>query len=105
MFTSTRDGDIELYTMKVDGSDVRRITRRIGYDGGAFFSPDGARLVWRAMYPETAADSADYRRLLGQRLVRVVRFCWALPGRRSRRQSFGDGRGRWALHRCRGCIG
>jgi Tol biopolymer transport system component len=74
VFTSTRDGDIELYTMKVDGSDVRRVTHRVGYDGGAFFSPDGGRLVWRTMYPETAADSADYRHLLGQRLVRPTRL-------------------------------
>jgi TolB protein len=69
-FTSTRDGDIELYSMKVDGGDVRRVTNRVGYDGGAFFSPDGSMLVWRAMYPETAADTADYLRLLEQRLVR-----------------------------------
>jgi TolB protein len=74
VFTSTRDGDIELYTMKVDGTDIRRVTHRVGYDGGAFFSPDGARLVWRTMYPETAADSADYRHLLGQRLVRPTRL-------------------------------
>ena len=74
VFTSTRDGDIELYTMNVDGGDVRRVTRRVGYDGGAFFSPDGQWLVWRAMYPETAADSADYRRLLAERLVRPSRL-------------------------------
>lgn len=74
VFTSTRDGDIELYTMNVDGSDVRRVTQRIGYDGGAFFSRDGRWLVWRAMYPETAADSAEYRRLLAQRVVRPTRL-------------------------------
>lgn len=74
VFTSTRDGDIELYTMNVDGSDVRQVTHRVGYDGGAFFSPDSKRLVWRAMYPGTAADSADYRRLLAQRLVRPTRL-------------------------------
>jgi Tol biopolymer transport system component len=73
VFTSTRDGDIELYTMNVDGSDVRRITHRVGYDGGAFFSPDGRHIVWRAGYPETAADSADYLRLLAARLVRPAR--------------------------------
>lgn len=70
IFTSTVDGDLELYTMNVDGTDVRRITRRMGYDGGAFFSPDGRQIVWRAMYPATAADTADYQRLLAQRLVR-----------------------------------
>lgn len=70
IFTSTRDGDIELYTMNVDGRDVRRITHRVGYDGGAFFSPDGRQIVWRAQYPESASDTADYRALLEQRMVR-----------------------------------
>jgi TolB protein len=74
VFTSTRDGDIELYTMNVDGSDVRRVTHRVGYDGGAFFSPDGRSIVWRAMYPETSGDTADYQRLLQQRLVRPTRL-------------------------------
>jgi Tol biopolymer transport system component len=70
IFTSTMDGDIELYTMNVDGTDIRRVTNRVGYDGGAFFSPDGSKIVWRAQYPATAADTADYQRLLGQRMVR-----------------------------------
>jgi Tol biopolymer transport system component len=74
VFTSTRDHDIELYTMNLDGSDVRRVTRRVGYDGGAFFSSDGKRIVWRAMYPETPADTADYLRLLERRLVRPSRL-------------------------------
>lgn len=73
LYTSTVDGDIDLYTMNVDGSDVRRITSRLGYDGGAWFSPDGKQIVWRAAYPETAADTADYLSLLHQRLVRPAR--------------------------------
>jgi TolB protein len=70
VFTSTRDGDIDLYTMKTDGSDVRRLTDRVGYDGGAVYSPDGRLLAWRAGYPKTAADTADYEKLLAQHLVR-----------------------------------
>jgi len=73
IFTSTRDGDLELYAMALDGGKVRRITHRVGYDGGAFFSPDGSKIVWRAGYPATAADSADYLRLLRERLVRPGR--------------------------------
>ena len=42
----------------------------MGYDGGAFFSPDGKQIVWRAQYPVTPADSADYLNLLGRKLVR-----------------------------------
>lgn len=73
IFTSTKDGDLELYTMNTDGSDIRRITHRVGYDGGAFFSPDGKYIVWRAGYPETAADTADYLTLLHERLVRPAK--------------------------------
>jgi Tol biopolymer transport system component len=70
VFTSMRDGDLELYTMAPDGSDVRRLTNSPGYDGGAFFSPDGTRIVWRARYPESEEELADYRGLLARGLIR-----------------------------------
>jgi len=70
VFTSIRDGDLDLYSMALDGSDVRRLTEREGYDGGAFFSPDGSRIVWRAHYPETEEELADYRALRDAGLVR-----------------------------------
>lgn len=70
VFTSTRDGDLDLYSMNLDGSDVRRLTDRLGYDGGAFYSRDGSRIVWRAHYPEGDEEVADYRRLLDQGLIR-----------------------------------
>lgn len=37
----------EIYIMRADGSDQRRLTNVPGYDGGPFFSPDGKRIVWR----------------------------------------------------------
>lgn len=37
----------EIYIMKADGSDLKRLTHTPGYDGGPFFSPDGERIVWR----------------------------------------------------------
>lgn len=37
----------EIYIMRADGSDQRRLTNVPGYDGGPFFSPDGTRIVWR----------------------------------------------------------
>lgn len=70
VFTSMRDGDLELYTMRGDGSEVRRLTHRIGYEGGAFFSPDGQKIVYRAGYPKTDQELAEYRRLLAQGLIR-----------------------------------
>jgi Tol biopolymer transport system component len=37
----------ELYIMRADGSEKRRLTNAPGYDGGPFFSTDGERIVWR----------------------------------------------------------
>ncbi len=70
VFTSVRDGDLDLYSMNLDGSDVRRLTDRLGYDGGAFYSPDGSQIIWRAHYPEEGEEADDYRRLLGEGLIR-----------------------------------
>lgn len=70
IFTSTRDGDLELYRMDAQGGNVRRLTYQAGYDGGAFFSADCSKIVWRASRPAAGEELADYRRLLEQGLVR-----------------------------------
>ncbi|MDX1674197.1 MAG: M20/M25/M40 family metallo-hydrolase [Longimicrobiales bacterium] len=70
VFTSAESGDLEIYTMRTDGSEVRRLTHETGYDGGPFFSPDGTKIVYRAHHPTEEAEVADYRRLLGQGLIR-----------------------------------
>jgi Tol biopolymer transport system component len=70
VFTSLREGDLDLYTMNADGSGVTRLTDRLGYDGGAFFSWDGRSIVYRAAYPDTATEREEYQALLRQGLVR-----------------------------------
>jgi len=37
----------EIYIMRADGSDQKRLTTVPGYDGGPFFTQDGSRVVWR----------------------------------------------------------
>jgi Tol biopolymer transport system component len=77
VFTSTRSGDIELWTCKVDGTDMRQVTDEPGYDGGAFFSHDGQQLVWRSTQfseENREAEVADYRALLEADLVRPSRM-------------------------------
>jgi Tol biopolymer transport system component len=69
VFTSTRDGDIDLYTMKLDGTDVKRLTKEIGYDGGAFYSQDGKKICYRASRP-TGKDLDEYKELYKQGLVK-----------------------------------
>jgi TolB protein len=70
VFTSTRNGDIDIFTMNADGSDVRQLTHELGYDGGAFFSDDGKKIVYRAEHPSTPEQIADYKELLSRGLVR-----------------------------------
>src|SRR4029078_13398698 len=70
VFTSHRDGDIGLYTMNVDGSDLRKVKPRRGDAGGAFFSPDVQWLVYRATYPKSTEEKADFDTLLSERLLR-----------------------------------
>jgi Tol biopolymer transport system component len=69
IFTSTMDGDPEIYVIDRDGSNLRRLTHTPGYDGGAFFSPDCSKIVWRASRPEGAALE-EFRALLAKSLVR-----------------------------------
>jgi len=70
VFTSLRDGDLDIYAMDSDGSNVRRLTDELGYDGGPFFSYDGSKIVYRAYHPKTAEEEADYLRLLEQEMIR-----------------------------------
>src|SRR5258708_471538 len=45
-FTSTRDGNQELYVAAADGSNVRRLTSDAGLDAHPTWSPDGRRLAF-----------------------------------------------------------
>jgi Tol biopolymer transport system component len=69
LFTSTRDGDIDLYTMDLKTGKTKRITNQIGYDGGAWFSPDGTKIIWRASRPKSESEITEYKDLLKENLV------------------------------------
>lgn len=42
---------MDIYIMKADGSQVKRLTTSKGYDGGPFFSADGKKITWRRFSP------------------------------------------------------
>lgn len=69
IYTSTKDGDLELYIMDLKTGKEKRITYELGYDGGAWFSPDGKQIIWRASRPKTEAEKTEYKELLAQALV------------------------------------
>jgi len=69
VFMSQRDGAFSLYTMNVDGTDVRKVTKKRCYTGGAFYSPDGRSLVYRSFYPDGKEQEAHLDRMLEERAL------------------------------------
>lgn len=69
VFTSMRDGDLELYITDLKTGKTKRITNMLGYDGGAWFSRDGKKIVWRASRPKTEEEIKEYKDLLKKGLV------------------------------------
>jgi len=68
VYTSTRGGDLDLWRLDRTTGETIQLTNTPGYDGGAFFSHDGTKLVWRASRP-VGAEQEAYERLLAQGMV------------------------------------
>ncbi|MEM8932730.1 MAG: M28 family peptidase [Acidobacteriota bacterium] len=65
LFSSARDGDLELSPADTDGSTITRITRAPGVDAEATWSPDGTHFAWVAARPRGRALAA-YRSALAE---------------------------------------
>jgi TolB protein len=71
IFTSMRDGDLDLYEMDAASGTVKRLTNAPGYDGGAFYNADCTQIVWRANHPVGPALD-EYKGLLAKDLVKPL---------------------------------
>jgi TolB protein len=74
VYTSLASGDLELWTMRPDGSQKKQLTKAAGYDGGPVFSRDGKKLVWRANHPKTPQDMERYKSLLADNLTAPMKM-------------------------------
>ena len=71
---------MDIYIMRADGGDVRRLTKAKGYDGGPFFSPDGKRICWRRFNEK--GDLAEIRTMKTdgtdqKQITRLGAMSWA----------------------------
>lgn len=77
VFTSSRSGDLELWTCDLEGRQPSQVTHAPGYDGGAFFSHDGNWLVFRATSftpGKETEEIAAYQKLLLDWKVKPTRM-------------------------------
>ncbi|KAA3657396.1 MAG: hypothetical protein DWQ10_13435 [Calditrichaeota bacterium] len=68
IYTSTKSGDLELWLYEIATGEELQLTSELGYDGGAFFSHDSKKIVWRASRPE-GEKAKIYKELLANELV------------------------------------
>ncbi len=79
-FQQDPSSQMDIYIMRGDGTDVRRLTTSLGYDGGPFFSPDGKRLVWRRFSPDGAQAEVWTMRIDGtdqKQVTKLRAMSWA----------------------------
>lgn len=74
VYTSKASGDLDLWTMRPDGTGKKQLTKTLGYDGGPVLSRDGKKLVWRSHYPGTPQDTATYKSLLAENLTAPMKM-------------------------------
>src|SRR5215471_6139431 len=74
IYTSLASGDLDLWSMKPDGSGKKQLTKTLGYDGGPVFSRDGKMIVWRAGHPKTPEDTTKYKDLLKDNLTAPMKM-------------------------------
>jgi len=87
VFTSQRNGDLDIYTCNLDGSDLKQVTDALGYDGGPFFSWDGKKIVYRCYHPQTDAEIKRYKDLLADELIEPNAFqLWIMDADGSNKQ-------------------
>jgi len=85
IFTSTRDGDIDLYRWMPTEKNVKRLTNTPGYDGGAFFNADCSKIVWRASRPKQGKELEEFQSVAKARSsARTPHEARALCGQRGR---------------------
>ncbi len=106
LFYSLRDGNLEIYTMKSDGTDVKRLTNNDVSDEPQAWSPDGSRILFQSyrdgndweIYTMNA-DGTDEKRLTNND-AHDEPVAWSPDGSRILFGSYRDG-DNWEIYTMR----
>ncbi len=88
LFTSDRDGNLELYVTSADGTNPTRLTWNPGEDIGGAWSPDGSKIAfassrgWNREIYVMRADGTDFIRLTNNTAFELSRVAWSPDGSR-----------------------
>jgi Tol biopolymer transport system component len=74
VWTSDVGGDLEIYRSDLDGKNQKRLTDKVGYDGGPFISWDSKKIVYRRDAFSDAAAEKDYLDLLKEHMIRPTKL-------------------------------
>lgn len=77
----TDDGDLEIYLMARDGSDVRRLTNCTETASAPAWSPDGRQIAFGCGLQVMNADGSDQLRLTDDPRVAGYRAAWSPDGK------------------------
>ncbi len=97
-FEAEQNGNTDVYTIRSDGSHLRRLTSARAFDGFPDWSSDGRRIVFESMRDGNAelyvmdADGSHERRLTHDRAFDGIPS-WSPDGRRIAFESERDGNG------------
>ncbi len=71
---------LDIYLMRSNGTQLKRLTTTDGYDGGPFFSPDGQRITWRRFSEDGHTAEIYTMKLDGtdqKKITRLKSMSWA----------------------------
>lgn len=87
-FTSSRDGNAEIYTCRIDGKDIRRLTNHGRIDSSPSWSPDGSKIAFTSdrtgnpLIYIMNSDGSDPHRLTSTPNAYEDSPCWSPRGDR-----------------------
>ncbi|MBK9041212.1 MAG: M20/M25/M40 family metallo-hydrolase [Bdellovibrionales bacterium] len=73
-FASDPSYEMDLYLMRSDGTDLKRLTTTKGYDGGPFFNADGTKITWRRFSPDGRSSEIFTMNFDGSNVQQLTQF-------------------------------